>query len=808
MAVDTEATGWVGRSVKRRQDPRLLTGHGRYVDDIQLPGMLYLAVLRSPYAHARIVSIDASKARAMPGVVEVITGKDAAEIGQPMPPTINIAMKLNQSYPIAVEKVRYQGEPVAAVAATDRYVAEDALEAIDVEYEVLSPVTTIERALAEDAPLLYEDWDSNVELSWQMKTGDVEGALAASEHVITERVPHHRYTGTPMEGRGVVAQFDPLAGELTVHMSTQAPHQCRTLIAEALGLPEQRVRVIARDVGGGFGNKLQVDGELVPCLMALKTAGKPVKWTETRRENLLSCVHSRDYVWEITAGFTREGKITALKAKLYGDAGCDGTNRASGVGALLVAAFYLPGAYHVPVFQCEVVGVVTNKAPYGAYRGYGKDIATYGIERFMELAARKLGIPSDELRRRNFIQPEEYPYAQVTGPIYDSGDFPSLYRMAQDALGWEGFRERQAEARKEGRYLRMGFAAMLEPSGAAVPNCIFNGYEPAIVRVTPEGGVILLSGLQDIGQGVETTLAQVVADELGVTPEAVKVVYGDTESVPYGLGPWSSRGATYAVSAAVFATRKVKEKILKVAAHLMEVPQQDLEIRDGVVQVSGVPEKRMTLAEVGRAVYLWPGPYVTVPEGEEPSLEATAYYTSPIVRWVPDEVGTLSVYTTHPTAVFGAQVEVDIETGKVKLQRFVVAHDCGTMINPMVVDGQVSGGTVQGIAGALWEELRYDEEGNLLQVGFRDYLVPTPADVPSIEVLHMASPSPFTPLGTKGMGEGGAIGAPAAVVNAVEDALSPLGVTISETPVSPDRLLRLIKAARSAEEATGSEGAR
>jgi carbon-monoxide dehydrogenase large subunit len=792
MTATAQGNGSVGTSVPRKQDPRLLTGRGRYVDDIQKPGMLYCAILRSPHAHARITRIDASKAKAIPGVVEVITGADGKELSGPLPPTIEIAMVLNESYAIAHDKVLYQGEPVAAVAATDRYVAEDALEAIEVEYEVLPAVTTIEGALAPDAPRLYEDWESNVELAWGMKTGDIDAALESADVVVEERLPHHRYTGTPIEGRGVVATYDIHSGELEVALSTQAAHQSRTLLAEALRLPEQKIRVTARDVGGGFGTKLQVDAEVIPCMLAIKT-GRTVKWTETRTENLISCVHSRDYVWDLKAGFTSDGKITGIQAKLWADAGCDGTNRAPGVGAALVGAFYLPGSYHVPILDVEVVGVVTNKAPYGAYRGYGKDMATDGIERFLDLAARKLGIPSDELRRRNFIQPDEYPYTIVTGPIYDSGNVPVLLEMAQDALDFDGFRERQEAARAEGRYLGIGFACMTEPSGGAVPNCIFNGYEPAIVRVTPEGGVILLTGLQEIGQGIETTLAQVVSDELSVQPDDVKVVYGDTDTVPYGLGAWSSRGASYAVSASVSAARKVKEKILKVAAQAFEVPAADVELVDGHVQVAGVPEKRMSLADLGKAVYMWPGPYAMVPEGEEPSLEATAYWQAPIVRWVPDEVGTLSIYATHPTGCFGAIVEVDTETGKTTVEKMVVAHDCGNLINPVVVDGQIGGGVVQGIGGVLGEELRYDEQGNMLNRGFRDYLVPTAGDVPNIEVRHHVSPSPFTPLGTKGMGEGGAIGSPAAIVNAVQDALAPFDVTIRELPISPDRLLPLLK---------------
>jgi carbon-monoxide dehydrogenase large subunit len=799
MTAETNSANWVGRSVLRKQDPRLLTGRGRYVDDMTVPHMLYCAILRSPHAHARIRGIDTTKAKAIPGVVEVLTGQDILEFSDPLPPTIDMDMRLNTSYPIAVDKVRYHGEPVAAVAAVNRYVAEDALEAIAVEYEVLVPVTTSSQALAADAPRLYEDWADNVELSWRLSTGDADVALAESDVVVTERLAHHRYSGTPMEGRGVVASYDPLADELLVHMSTQTPHQCRTLFAQALRIPEQNIRVISQDVGGGFGIKLQVDAELVPCLLAVRI-GRPVKWTESRSEHMLSALQARDYEWEITGGFTADGRITALKAELVGNVGCDGTNRSSGVGALMLGATYLPSAYHVPVYEVQVTGVVTNKAPYGPYRGYGKDIANYGIERFMELASRRLGIASDELRRRNFIRAEEFPYEQVTGPLYDSGDFHRLLEMTQEALGHERFRERQEEARRQGRYLGMGFCAMLEPSGAAVLNSVFNGYEPATVRVTPQGGVTLLTGLQDIGQGIETTLAQVVADELTVSPDDVKVCYGDTDGIPYGLGVWSSRGASYGVSAAVLAARKVREKILKVAAKLLEVAVEDLELREGAAQVIGLPDRRMSITEISRAVYMWPGPYVTVPEGEEPSLEATDYWMSPIVRWEPDEKGRLRIYATHPTAVFGCIVEVDIDTGRVRVERMVIAHDCGTVINPMIVEGQLCGSTVQGLGAVLGEEFRYDEQGILLNTGFRDYLAPTAADVPPIELLHMESPSPFTPLGTKGMGEGGAIGAPAVVVNAVEDALSPLGVHVRQLPVSPDRLLPLIKAAKASAE--------
>jgi carbon-monoxide dehydrogenase large subunit len=787
---------WVGRDVHRTQDPRLLTGRGKYTDDFELPGMVYAAILRSPHAHARILKINIEAAQRLLGVVAVITGKQAAAITDPLPPTINLpGMRLNRSYALAVDKVVYAGEAVAAVAATDRYIAEDALELIAVEYELLPAVTTIEQALSPHGPRLYPEWDNNVGLEWKFTTGDVDRALAEADIVIEERVYHHRYSGVPLEGRAVLADFDAASGEMTTYMSTQAPHQCRTLIAQILRIPEQKLRVIAPAVGGGFGNKIQVDAEVIPCLLSM-ICGRPVKWSESRSENLLSCVHSRDYLCDLTLGLRRDGTITAIKTDLVGNIGCDGTNRAAGAGALVVAGIYLPGPYKVANYSASVVGVVSNKAPYGAYRGYGKDVANYPLERVLDIAARRLGMSPEAIRERNFIQPQEFPYTQCTGPLYDSANFGACLRRALEMIDIETVRREQVRLRQQGRYIGVGFAAMLEPSGAAVPNCIFNGYESAVVRVTPEGGVTVLTGIQEIGQGMETTLAQVVADELGVNPNDVKVVFGDTAIVPYGLGSWSSRGTAYGASSAVMAARKVKERILRIAAFQLKTREEDLEIREGQVHDHQHPQNVLPLRELARRVYLFPGPYVSVPEGVEPTLEATATWTSSIVRWLPDQQGTLSIYTTHPSAAFAAVVEVDVATGHITLTRFAVAHDAGTLINPMVVDGQVHGGVVQGISGAMGEELGYDEAGQLLNTGLHSYLLPVAADFPDIEVSHLISPSPFTPLGAKGMGEGGAIGSPAAVVNAVEDALAPFGVIIRETPLSPERILALIDQAR------------
>lgn len=785
----------VGSSIERTQDARLLSGRGRYSADVLPAGTLHAAILRSPHAHARIKRIDATRARAIPGVIEVLTGAEAATISKPLPPTINIAMRLNTSHAIAIERVRYHGEPIAAVAAIDPYIAEDALDAIDVEYEILEPVTTMEAALSATAPRLYDDWPNNKCLEWSFTRGPVDEAFAQAAHRVACELPHHRYTGVPLEGRVALADFDPIERKLIVTLSTQSPHLSRTLLAQTLGLPEARIQVITRDVGGGFGIKLQVDAEVIPCLLSIRT-GRPVLWSETRREHMLSAVHARDYVCEIEGAFNGEAKLTAIRAKITGDCGCDGTNRAAGAGQLLVAAFYLAGNYHLPAFACEVTGVVTNKAPYGAYRGYGKDIANYAIERFMNLAARQIGIDPNDLRRRNLIQADEFPHEILTGPIYDSGNFPKLLEMAERAIDLPAFRARQQTAREQGRYLGVGFAMMLEPAGGAVPNCIFNGYETATVRMMPEGDFMLLSGMQDIGQGVETTLAQVVADEFAVAPSQINVVLGETHGIPYGLGAWSSRGASFGVSAAVEAARGLARKLRAIGAHMLEVSATDVSLSDGAVVLNGMPNRRLSFREIGNAVSLFPGPLVTVPPGVDPNLESTHTWTNPIARWVPDQAGTLSIYTTHPSGCFAATVEVDIETGVVTVERIYAAHDCGTVINPRIVEGQLIGGCVQGLGAVLNEELVYDTQGHLQNLGFWDYLIPQAPDVPPIEIGHLVSPSPNTPLGTKGMGEGGPVGVPPAVVHAVEDALAPFGIRVRELPLSPERVLGLITAAR------------
>lgn len=797
MTAQTDAQHWVGTGVRRKQDNRLLTGRGKFTDDIDLPGQLYCMILRSPYAHAKIVSVDASAALALEGVVAVLTGAEAAQMSEPLPPAIDLATKHPKPYAIAVDKVRYAGEPVAAIAATSRYIAEDALALIDVEYEELPAVTSIEQAMAPGAPLLYEEWGTNLQLEYAFANGDIEQAFAEADLVVTDRIPHHRYSGAPMEGRAVLADYNGADNQLTVYCSTQAPHQIRTTIATVVRIPEQNVRVIAPQVGGGFGNKLQADAEVIPVMLSIKACCS-VKWAEGRTENLISGVHSRDYYYDIEAAVKSDGTLLGIRHELWGNLGCDGADRAAGNGALLVACGYVPGPYKIQAYASKAFGVVTNKAPYGAYRGYGKDIANYVVERLMDRIARELGMSPVDIRMKNFIQPDEFPFQTITGPLYDSGNYQETMRTALRLIEYEKLRAKQEELRREGRYIGIGIASMTEPSGGSVPNCIFNAYEPATVRVGPNGGVTLLTGSIDIGQGTETTLAQVVADELGLTPDDVRVVSGDTDAVPYGLGSWSSRGATFAVSAAVRAARIVREKILNVAANMMEARADDLDVENGTIFVKDDPsrEKTTTIADVAMAVHLFPGPLPVVPEGQQPTLEGTYVWTSPIARWVPDDQGRITLYGTHPSGTFISLVEVDPRTGVVKLLKLAIGHEAGTIINPAILEAQVHGGAVQGMAGALHEHLEYDENGTMVTLDFSDYLVPSAADTCDVVVEDIVCPSPFTELGSKGMGEGGAIPTPAAVANAVVDALAPFGVTNIEIPLHPEKVLEAIRQAQ------------
>ena len=787
----------VGKSVKRKEDIRFLTGKGTFIDDMSLPGMLHCRILRSAHAHAKIKNVVVAEARQLDGVVDVLTGKDCETMMTPLPPILDMsgapftrAWQTPRIYPLATEKVRYDGEPVAAVVATSKYIAEDALESIQVDYDVLPAVVDVKEALEEPASLLYPEWNDNIQGHFVWGVGDIDTAFAEADEILEEEFYEQRYSGFPLETRGTIVTYNAADNTLRMWSAQQAPHLARAYLAESLRIPGANISVITPDIGGGFGTKLTNEVDLIVCLAAMKT-GKPVKYFEDRRENFLASPHARDYYYRIGVACKRDGKILGYKLKVVVNLGAEGTNRGSGIGSLPVGAEYSPGPYKIGSASIEMLGVVTNKSYQCAYRGFGKDIANRPLERMMNLVARKLGLDAAEIRRRNYIQASEYPYKQITGPLYDSGDLPGLTSKVLNLVDYAERRREQEELRAQGRYVGIGVAALVEPSGAAPSFCLRSGVESATVKIEADGSIVVLTSIIGMGQGPETSMAQVVADELGASIGQVRVISGDSDAVPMGGGAWSSRGSSWGVGAVVGAARAVKRKLVRVAAAMLEVTPDDLELGDGRIGVRGVPGKSTSIRDVARAVYFWPGPYSTLPkemlESGETTLESTYSWNSPITRQDPS-----AIYAAHATAVHVAVVEVDVETGTVQILRYAVAHDCGTVINPAIVAGQVHGAVAQGIGGAMSEHVVYDTAGQLLTTSLADYLMPTAADIPSIEMDHLVSPSPFTDLGTKGVGEGGAIVGPSVVINAVEDALAPFGITIRATPLGPEYLMRLI----------------
>lgn len=789
----TKTESWIGKSVKRQEDPRLVTGTGLFADDEQHPDLLHCAILRSPHPHARIVAIDASRARAIPGVEVVVTGREALEYWNPIGETFEVpGMRLPTVYGMAVDKVVFEGEPVVALAAVDRYLAEDALEEIDVTYEVLEPVMNAVRpGEPGSGEPIHEGWPDNVQLPFAFSHGDPDGAFEAADVVVSERVSVHRYSAVPLEPRAVVANFDSASRALTVRASTQVPHQSRTQYARIFNLPESSVTVYAHDVGGGFGSKLTVEGDVVPVLLSV-VSGRPVKWAETREEWLLSApTGSRDYVHDGELALSADGTILGLRDRLVCDFGCDAFIRTSGSAALLVGGAYAPGPYRIENYDFDGVGMVTNKSSYGAYRGYGKDVANQLIERLIDRAADELGIDPFELRRRNLV--DEFPHQLVTGPVIENGSFRACLDMLEEEMDVEALRAERDAARRQGRYLGIGAISVLEPSGGAFPASLFTGFETASVRLHADGTATALTGMQPIGQGVQTTYAQVVADAVGITPDDVEVVWGDTKAIPHGQGSWASRGASYGVSAAHQAGLEVRRKLLKVAAQLLEAEPEELDVRDGEIWVTAEPDRRKTVAEVADAAYYSIGPYLLLPDEPVPMLEASAVATNPEVSWTPDELGRVKLYPTHGSGAIGCLVEVDPEIGRVDVRHVWVVGDAGRLINPAVVDGQIRGSAVQAFGGTMFEQMAYGEDGRLLTKTLTDYQLPNHGSVPDIDVFHIETPSPITPLGTKGVGEGAHIGLGAALLAATEDALRPFGTKVLSTPLTPQRVRQLIE---------------
>ena len=775
------ATSYVGERVKRIEDPKLLTGRGRYVADIDRPGMLHAALLRSGFPHAAIRSIDTSEALALPGVEAVLTAADLRRLGiSDMPVTWVQPNQKGLSYPLlASDRVRFVGEQVAVVAAESRYVAEDALDLIQVEYDELPAVLGPDDSLAEGATLIHPDWGDNVIVEIDVDSGDYDEAAREADVVLAERLRSHRYMAVPLETRGAVAEFDPATETLTVWISNQSPHRVKTHLAKMLGWPEHKLRVIVPEVGGGFGLKDHIYAEEVLAAVLTKVTGRPVKWVEDRREHFLGSVHAREQLHDIELAARADGTLLGVRDRIVVDHGAYTAN--IGIGPSATTMAILPGPYRFSNYRCNVTAAATNKVPSGAYRGFGQPQATFVMERMFDRLARRLELDPAELRLRNFIRPEEFPYTTPTGLIYDSGDYPEALRKALELVDYDGWRARQRELREQGRHVGIGMAAYIELTGLGPSKDLayvgfgLGGYESVVVRMDPQGRATVYTAMANTGQSHHTTLAQLCATELGIRLEDVVVVQGDTDVTPYApAGSIGSRGAAVGGPAVMRASRKVRIKLLQMAAHLLEASEGDLEIADGNVFVRGTPSSSVPVAKVAHEILL----AHDLPEAMEPSLEEKDVYD-------PHELS--FAYAMHVGVV-----EVDAETGVLEILKYAVVHDCGTVINPNVVEGQVVGGVAQGIGGALLEELVYDESGQLLTSSFMDYLLPSAAEVPPVLLGHLEIPAPHVPGGFKGAGEGGTIAPPGVLANAVEDALSPFGVFVQETPLSPGNVWNLV----------------
>ncbi|MEJ3749456.1 xanthine dehydrogenase family protein molybdopterin-binding subunit [Actinomycetes bacterium KLBMP 9797] len=779
----------IGKARRRKEDARLITGRTMWTDNITLPGMLHAAILRSPMAHARITTVDTSAAAQLPGVVTVFSGRDVAETQGSLPCAwvVTSDMVHPDHPPLAVDEVRHVGEPVAVVIARDAATAVDALASIDVEYEPLPVVMDMEEALAEDARLVHADKGTNKSYTWvfdsaESGTGEaVDSAFADAEVVLTRRYVQQRLIPAFMEPRSVVC--DPTGDQVTLWSSTQIPHVLRVLLALVTGLPEHKIRVVAPDVGGGFGGKLQVTAEELIAILAARRVGKPVKYTETRSESLLAAHHGRDLLQDVEVAARRDGTVLGLRVKLTANMGAYLALLTPSIP--LLGRYMYNGIYKFPAYRFECTGVFTNTTPTDAYRGAGRPEATYAIERAMDDLAAELGMDPVELRRRNWIERAEFPFRTVAGLTYDSGDYAAATDKALALFGYDGLRAEQAERRASNDPVQLGIgvSTYTEMCGLAPSRWLGSlgyaagGWESASVRVLPTGKVEVLTGTSPHGQGHETAWSQIAADQLGVPFEDIEVLHGDTRTAHKGLDTYGSRSLAVGGTALVNACTKVLEKAKPVAAHLLECDVSDLEFRDGTFRVRGAPTDSpgKTLADCALAVFA----AHDMPGGSEPTLDAEAVY---------DPLDFSFPHGTHLCAV-----EVDTETGQVKVRSYVAVDDVGKVVNPLIVEGQVHGGVAQGIAQALHEEAVYDSDGNLLTGTFVDYTVPTAADLPDIVSDRTETPAPDHPLGAKGVGEAGTIASTPAVVNAVVDALRPYGVQDMRMPCTPERVWQALR---------------
>ncbi|HWZ09692.1 MAG TPA: xanthine dehydrogenase family protein molybdopterin-binding subunit [Xanthobacteraceae bacterium] len=775
----------VGARIKRTEDPRLLTGLGAYTDDRQVMRVLHVAFRRSDQAHARIRSIDCSAARAAPGVVAVLTAEDLSAAVRPLVATSRMPNYYpTPLLPLAQHKVRYVGEPVVGVIAQSRYDAEDALELIAIDYEPLAAVSDPEAAARSGAALLHEEAGSNVLVSREFKRGDVDAAAQSAPVRVKGRFRMHRKTALAIEPRACLAEYEAGREALTLHSATQVPGIVRDALATALDIPGHQIRVVAPDVGGGFGGKGSLYPEEIFVCAAARQLRRAVKWTSDRLEDLAASNQAFDEIVDAELALDADGRILALSADVIGDVGAYSVYPwTAGLEPVQVVSF-LPGPYRIQHYRARTRAVATSKAPTGPYRGVGRPISTFVMERLMDMAAARIGMDVKDIRLKNLVAAEELPYKVASGIVWDKSDFQECLNAACAAIGYGSLRAEQKEARAAGRWVGIGVACYAELTGigsriSVAPGMPINtGTETAIVRIDSTGAVTAAFGVAAHGQGLETTLAQIVAEHLGSRFDDIRVVQGDSSAVPGGTGTYASRSMVLAGGAGTLAAQAVREKVLNAASHLLEASVADLVAEDGRVTVVGT-DRSISFREVARAVY---SELARLPAEARGELAATRTYDP--------------VFGTTSAATHVATVEIDPETYEVRVERFVVAEDCGRLVNPLIVDGQVHGGVAQGIGAALYEEVIYDERGQVTTGSLVDYLVPSACEIPPMLVVHLESESPTTLGGFRGMGEGGTIGAPAAVANAVADALAPLGIEINELPATPERLFRLIEAAR------------
>jgi aerobic carbon-monoxide dehydrogenase large subunit len=755
----------VGARVKRREDPRLIRGLGQYVDDVNLPDTLHVAILRTPYAHAKIKSLETEPARQHPGVVAVVTGSEIKDqIGTLPVSGGNETLRVPKHYVLAVDKVCYVGEGVAAVVAEDRYTARDALDLIRVEYEPLPVVTDPEKALAADSAVIHTEWPDNVAFRSEQKEGNLTKAFKEADKIVKQRLVHQRLAPIAIESRGVVARYLASEKELTVWSSTQIPHMLKSNLAQMLKVPENEVRVIAPEVGGGFGSKLNVYAEEgLLAHLALKL-NRPVKWSEGRSENFQATIHGRGQVGEVEAAVKKDGTILGLRYKVIADIGAYHQLFTPAIPPF--TGLMLSGSYKIPAISMELTAVFTNKMSTDAYRGAGRPEATYVIERMVNRIAQELKLDPMKVRRKNFPKPSEFPFKTATGLAYDSGNYQLALSKALKLAGYEKLRRDQKRLRNQGRYLGIGLSTYVEICAMGPKGM----WEYGKVQVEPDGKVTVLSGVSPHGQGQETSFAQIVADELGVELDDITVIHGDTATVPKGIGTFGSRATAVGGIAVYQSAQKVKEKAREIASHLLEVDPDDLTFSEGRFSVKGVPKKGFTIQQIAQEAHS----AKNLPKKMEPGLAAD-------FQFEPSNF-------TFPFGTHICVVEVEPQTGMIEIKKYVAVDDCGKVINPLLVDGQIQGGIVQGLGQALFEEVIYDENGQLLTGSLMNYALPRAADLPRLNLTRTETPTPVNPLGIKGIGEAGTIGSTPTVVNAVVDALAPFGVTHIDMPLTPQKI--------------------